>query len=111
MFALLPYGMDRMGLDVRLLLVANLPAVGLGWLIARYTPLNTIQWVSASTVVVFIVSLLLLRGIPGIPGLQPVQVIYWGGLMLNLILAVGGIVVSFPIGIALALDVGAGCQW
>ncbi len=103
LFAFLPYGMDRMGLDVRLLLVANLPAVGLGWLIARYTPLNTIQWVSASAVVVFLVSLLLLRGIPGIPGLQPVSVIYWGGLMLNLILAVGGIVVSFPIGIGLAL--------
>ena len=35
--------------------------------------------------------------------MQPVGVIYWGGLMLNLILAVGGITLSLPIGIALAL--------
>ncbi len=103
LFALLPYSMESMGLDVRLLLVANLPAVGLGWLIARYTPLGTMKWAMVTGAVVFVVGLLLLRGIEGIPGLGPVQVIYWGGLMLNLILAVGGIVVSFPIGIALAL--------
>ena len=47
--------------------------------------------------------LILLRGVSGIPGLQPVSVIYWGGMMLNLLLAVVGIVFSFPIGIALAL--------
>ena len=48
-------------------------------------------------------TLVLLRGLPGVPGLQPVSVIYWGGLMLNLLLAVVGIVLSLPIGIALAL--------
>ena len=103
LFALLPYSMERMGLDVRLLLAANLPALGLGWLIARYTPLGSMNWVMILGAVVFIVTLLLLRGIEGIPGLGGVPVIYWGGLMLNLILAVGGIAVSFPIGIALAL--------
>ena len=35
--------------------------------------------------------------------MQPVRVIYWGGLTLNLLLAVSGITVSLPIGIALAL--------
>ena len=30
-FAFLPYSMDQMGLDVRLLLAANLPAVAVGW--------------------------------------------------------------------------------
>ena len=43
------------------------------------------------------------RGLPGIPGLQPVSVIHWGGLMLNLLLAVAGIVLCLPLGIALAL--------
>ena len=46
---------------------------------------------------------MLFRGIPGVPGLQPVSTLHWGGLMLNLLLAVAGIVISFPIGIALAL--------
>ncbi len=40
-FTFLPYSLDRMGLDVRLLLVANLPALAVGWGLARYTPLGT----------------------------------------------------------------------
>ena len=103
LFALLPYSFETMGLDIRLLLVANLLAVGLGWAIGRYTGLGTPRNLAISAVVLFFVVLLLLRGIPGIPGLQPVSVIYWGGLMLNILLAVAGIAFSFPIGIALAL--------
>ncbi len=102
-FALLPYGLDTMGMDVRALLVANLPALGVGWALARYTPLGTPRWIAIAGVVVFLLTLVLLRGLPGVPGLQPVSVIYWGGLMLNLVLAVAGIVISLPIGIALAL--------
>ena len=102
-FALLPYGLEKMGMDVRLLLLANLPALGVGWLIARYTPLGTGKWIGISAVVVFLLTVVLLRGLEGVPGLQPVSVIYWGGLMLNLLLAVAGIVLSLPIGIALAL--------
>ena len=125
LFALLPYSLDKMGMDVRLLLVANLPAVALGWALARYTPLGTARWVSILAVVVFVVSLVLLRGLPGISVwqpvavnyyggptgvgvvrtevLQPVSVNHWGGLMLNLLLATVGIALSLPIGIALAL--------
>ena len=102
-FALLPYSFERMGMDVRLLLAANIPALGIGWAIARYTPLGTSPRIALSAVVVFVLTLLLLRGIPGIPGLEPVSVLNWGGLTLNLVLAVGGIAFSFPIGIALAL--------
>ena len=102
-FAFLPYSWERMGLDTRLLLAANLPALGVGWALARYTPLGTARWIVILGVGAFVVTLLLLRGFPGVPGLQPVSVIYWGGLMLNLILAVGGIALSLPIGIALAL--------
>ena len=102
-FAFLPYGFQTMGLDVRLLLLANLPAVVLGWALARYTPLGTATRITLLGVAIFLLTVLLLRGLPGVPGLQPVSVIYWGGLMLNLILAVGGITLSLPIGISLAL--------
>ena len=102
-FALLPYSLETMGMDVRLLLLANLPALGIGWLVARYTPLGTPRWIMIIGVGVFLATLVLLRGLEGVPGLQPVSVIYWGGLMLNLLLAVAGIVLSLPIGIALAL--------
>ena len=103
LFAFLPYSLERVGLDVRLLLLANLPAVALGWALARYTPLGTARWMAILVVAVFVVSLVLLRGLPGVPGLQPVPVHLWGGLMLNLLLATVGITLSLPIGIGLAL--------
>ena len=102
-FAFLPYSLERMGLDVRLLLLANLPALALGWALARYTPLGTTRWIAILGVLTFLVTLLLLRGVEGVPGLQPVALNNWGGLMLNLLLAVAGIVLSMPIGTALAL--------
>ena len=103
LFAFLPYSLERMGWDVRLLLLANLGALMIGWALARYTPLGSARWIAILGVGVFLLTLLLLRGLPGVPGLQPVSVIYWGGLMLNLLLAVVGIVLSLPLGIALAL--------
>ena len=102
-FAFLPYSLERMGLDVRLLLLAGIPALGVGYALARWTPLGTGLRITIAGVVIFLLTLVLLRGLPGVPGMQPVGVIYWGGLMLNLILAVGGITLSLPIGIALAL--------
>ena len=103
LLAFLPYGLDAMGYDVRLLLLANLPALLAGWALARYTPLGTGRWIAILAVASFLLSLVLIRGVPGIPGLQPVSVNQWGGLMLNLILAIGGITLSLPIGVALAL--------
>ena len=103
LLAFLPYGLDDMGLDVRILLLANLPAVLIGWALVRYTSLITMQRMVIFGVVVFLLILVLLRGLPGVPGMQPVSVVNWGGLMLNLLLAVAGIVLSLPIGIALAL--------
>lgn len=53
-------------------------------------------------IVLFIISsFYLLKG--GIFGLTEVQTHYWGGLMLTLIIASFGIIVSFPIGVILAL--------
>ena len=103
LFAFLPYSLERMGWDVRILLLANLPATAIGWALARYTPLGQAKWAVVWGVAAFLITLVLMRGIPNVPGLQPVSVVYWGGLTLNLILAVGGISLSLPIGIALAL--------
>ena len=100
-FAFLPYGLDEMGWDVRLLLLANVPALGAGWAIGRYTPLNTPGRAVAASVGAFLLTLVLLRG--GFLGLEPVVVEKWGGLMLNILLALTGIVFSFPLGVALAL--------
>ncbi len=103
LFALTPYSLERMGMDVRLLLLANLLTVSLGWALARYTGLGSVRWVVVLSVAVFLLTLVLMLGIPGVPGLQPVDVRDWGGLTLNLILAVAGLTLSLPIGIVLAL--------
>ena len=103
LFAFLPYSFESMGWDVRILLLANLPATAIGWALGRYTPVGQPRWAVAWGVAAFLITLALQRGIPNVPGLQPVSVVYWGGLTLNLILAVGGISLSLPIGIALAL--------
>ena len=101
--SLIPYSFERMGMDVRILLVANIPAVFLGLAITRYTPWREARHVAIVGVVSFLLTLFLLRGIEGLPGMTPVSVIHWGGLMLNILLAVAGIVLSLPIGIGLAL--------
>ena len=103
LFALLPYGLDEMGMDVRLLLAGNLGALGAGWVLGRCTAVGTARGLALSAVGVFMLSMFLLNGAPGIPGLQMVHVRNWGGLQLNLILSVTGITLSLPIGIALAL--------
>ena len=103
LFALLPYSFERMGMDVRLLLAANLLTVGLGYLLATRTALGTVKWVVILTVCAFFLTIVLLLGIPGVPGMTVVDVQYWGGLTLNLMLATIGIVCSLPVGIALAL--------
>ncbi len=102
-FAFLPYSFETMGWDVRLMLLATPPAVAAGWALARFGVLGSGTRITTLGVAVFFLTVLLLRGLPGVPGLQPVSVVYWGGLMLNLILAIGGITLSLPIGIALAL--------
>ena len=106
LFAFLPYGMERMGMDVRVLLAANLPMVFAGWALARYTALGSARAVIIMAVAAFGLTLFLLLGydVAGDPGwFRPVDVRHWGGLTLNLILACAGITLSLPIGIALAL--------
>ena len=103
LFAFLPYGLEEMGWDVRLLLLANIPSVALGWWVARHTPLGTVRSIVILAVAAFFLTLFLLWGVPGDHFLQRVPIHNWGGLMLNLLLATAGIVCSLPIGIGLAL--------
>ena len=111
LFAFLPYSLERMGWDVRLLLLANLPALAIGWALARFTPFGSATWIAIFMVVVFVVTVLLLRGVEGVPGLQRVSDAYWGGLMLNLLLAVAGIALSLPLELRLLWGGAAISQW
>ncbi|MBD2257889.1 amino acid ABC transporter permease [Pseudanabaena sp. FACHB-2040] len=87
----------------RLLIVGLIViCAGTAWLgreLARRLP-NMAQWVSLAWALSFFVVLWLLAG--GL-GLDQVSANNWGGLLLTLILSVVSIVLSFPLGVILAL--------
>ena len=111
----------------RALLLLNLPAIGLGYVLTsraaeaspgrlealaggalspvldRAAILSTPRRMLVAAGVALIVTMILILGIGGVPGLGPVNPQDLGGLMINLLLAFFGIVLSLPIGIALAL--------
>ena len=111
----------------RALLLLNLPAIGLGYVLTsraaeaspgrlealaggalspvldRAAILSTPRRLLVAAGVALIVTMILILGIGGVPGLDPVNPQDLGGLMINLLLAFFGIVLSLPIGIGLAL--------
>ena len=94
---------QEMTLFNRILLLLNPAAIGLGYLAVGRFGLHRPKRLGAVTISIVVVSMLLIRGVEGVPGLSPVNPQYIGGLMLNLVLAIFGISMSMPIGIALAL--------
>jgi general L-amino acid transport system permease protein len=86
---------------IRLFLFANIGFIGAGFLLGGLkfvTPkLLLVLWVASP-----VVALIAINGI-GVHGLPVVPTNLWGGLMVTFILAIGGIVISFPFGVLLAL--------
>jgi general L-amino acid transport system permease protein len=79
----------------------GLLAFGIGWLLWLDAPRRDLGALFFF-VVLPVVSLALLRGFPPL-GLPVVETASWGGLLVTLVVAAVGIVVSLPIGILLAL--------
>ena len=61
-----PTASSAWGSDVRLLLAANIPALAVGWVIARYSNMG-VRGIIIYVVVAFILTIILLRGIEGVP--------------------------------------------
>jgi len=76
-------------------------AFGIGWLLWLDAPRRDLGALFFF-VILPVVSVALLRGFPPI-GLPVVETALWGGLLVTLVVAAVGIVVSLPIGILLAL--------
>ena len=93
----------EMALFNRILLLLNPVTIGLGYVAAGPLGIHRPKRIVAVSISIVVVSMLLIRGIEGVPGLEPVNPQDIGGLMLNLLLALFGISMSMPIGIALAL--------
>jgi len=97
-----PSSGGNLTLFMRGALVANLAVVGLGYLVGGFAFVNAgvvlIAWLLD-----LVITYILIHGVAAIPWLPDIPTGQWGGLLVTLLLAVGGIVISFPIGVALAL--------
>ncbi|PWB49827.1 MAG: amino acid ABC transporter permease [Anaerolineales bacterium] len=88
---------------IRIAMGINSILILLGYRIGRMRVVNgklvAALWLAA----LLLVPLVILSGFPGSSVLPKVATAVWGGLLITLLLSVGGIVLSFPIGVLLAL--------
>jgi general L-amino acid transport system permease protein len=97
--ALLPISM---GLSLRLWFLANPVLVFIGYQVGR-TRIGKSGWVVLGWLLSLVLTIVLLTGFKGVSWLPWVETGLWGGLLLTFLLAMVGIVASFPIGVMLAL--------
>ena len=101
-FALLPVQHPALSLGMRSYLGLNVLLIWLGKWIGQKKPVKgsyiIIGWALAT--IIFIV---LLTGFSGSELIPNVATTFWGGLLVTFLLSAGGILLSFPIGVALAL--------
>jgi len=100
--ALLPIAHPALSLGMRLYLGGNVILILVGYLAGRIPAVKgnliIIGWAIAP-----VASLILLAGFSNSKVIPGVATTLWGGLLVTLILSAGGIIISFPIGLALAL--------
>ncbi len=101
LIAVLPVQHPQLDLTMRIYLGLTIILTLVGYLIGSKTHLkNTI--IIAGWFVIPIIGIVLLAGFAGSERLPSVQTTLWGGLLVTFLLAAGGIVLSFPLGVALA---------
>ena len=100
--ALLPFQVYFLRVGDRIALLASIGLLLLGYWIGRsYKPKSSYvaaAWVAATMFVIIV----LLLGYGNSKFIPSVPTTVWGGLMVTILLSVGGIVLSFPLGVLLA---------
>ncbi len=86
---------------VAILLAANAAVLWVGFAIALRAPIPR-RWLALAWLASLPTTVILLAGV-GNDTLPPVPTTQWGGLLLTFLLAIVGIVLSFPFGVLLAL--------
>lgn len=99
--AVLPVQHPALTLDMRIYLGSNLLIALAGYLIGNKTPIKG-YLIIAAWVLIPIIGIVLLAGFKSSSVIPAVQTTLWGGLLVTFLLAAGGIVLSFPLGVALA---------
>lgn len=100
--ALLPFQVSFLTVQVRMLLLMNVGLILLGYWFGKTKKIRSNYLIAAWVVAAVVVVGGLLRGFDNNTFLPSVPTTVWGGILVTIILSVGGIVLSFPIGILLA---------
>ena len=100
--AFFPTSSESYTLAVRVALIINPILIFVGYLVGRLKYI-TGRLVVIAWLVLFFLTPILLRGFNESETLPLVETTLWGGLVVTILLAAGGIILSFPIGVALAL--------
>jgi len=101
LITILPVQHPQLDLNMRIYLGSTILLTLIGFLIGNKTQLKNAIILTAWFVVP-IIGIILLAGFSGSEWLPAVQTTLWGGLLVTFLLAAGGIVLSFPLGVALA---------
>lgn len=93
---------ETLTMPMRVFFLVNILVTLAGYFLARVVAIRPtyilVAWVASA-----IITLFLLSGVEGLNLLPKVPTGLWGGLLVTMILAIGGITLSFPIGVLLAL--------
>jgi general L-amino acid transport system permease protein len=100
--ALLPVSHPQLSIGMRLYLGGNILAVVIGYFVGRIQGLKT-QTIVIGWLITPILAVILFAGFEGSQALQSIATTSWGGLMVTFLLALGGILLSFPLGVIMAL--------
>lgn len=100
--ALLPVSHAELTVSMRLYLASNLLWILIGYLLGRVKSFKVVYILIGWTLAP-VLTILLLSGFEGSTVIPDVATTLWGGLLVTFLLSIGGILLSFPIGVALAL--------
>ena len=101
-FAVFPVAHSALTVGMRFYLGSNVLLILIGSRIGKLTTVWRSHIVIGWTIVP-VLTIILLTGFENITALPRVATTLWGGLLVTFLLSAGGILLSFPIGVALAL--------
>ena len=101
--AIFPLQTPTITLPIRAFMLINPFLIYLGYRIGKLRSVQGRYVASMWLVALLLIPLVILPGFTNFSLLPKVQTTVWGGLLITLLLSVGGILLSFPIGVLLAL--------
>lgn len=101
-FALLPVQHPALDLSMRVYLGLNVILLLVGNWLGKMKPVKG-MYIIIGWAIVTLLFIILLAGFAGNEIIPSVATTFWGGLLVTFLLSAGGIILSFPIGVALAL--------